>query len=628
MNEQLKVIISAEIENLKKNIGNAKKEIGSFKDKVNQAKQNVNDDIAKMGKGMAVAAAGIGAATAATATALYKVTTGTAAAADEVDKMSQKIGISRQAYQEWNYICGQSGVEVGVLKNGVKTLTSQMQSAKNGSDSAKAAFNALGLSWEDGTGKLKSQETMMEEAITALSNMKSGTERAKLAQQLFGKAGMELEPILNTGAQGIEELRQRCHDLGLVMSDETVNAGVKLGDTIDDVKGSFGAIVNNIGAQLIPIVQQAADLILAHLPQIQSAVQGAFNIVSSAIGFVVQHKGLFAGIAAAIGVICTAIAAYNVAMGIKAAMDAAEVVSLTGLIAVHAAHAVAVMASLAPYIAITAAIAAVIAIIVVCIKHWDKIKEATKKAFEAVKKTVSTAVDKIVGFFKKIFDWIKTNWVGIGLLLVNPLAGAFKLAYDNCEGFRNKVNTFVSNVKTAIHNGFNAVKNFILTPIRAAKETAVSVFESLKSGIKSKIDAARDAVKSAIDRIKSFFNFKWSLPKLKMPHFSVSGKFSLNPPSIPKFGISWYKLGGVFNKPTLFPYGNGAVGGLGEDGAEAVVPLEKNTQWLDKIAERLAAKSGSTPIVLQVDGKTFAETSIRTINDLTKLRGNLPLKIM
>jgi len=59
---------------------------------------------------------------------------------------------------------------------------------------------------------------------------------------------MELEPILNTGAQGIEELRQRCHDLGLVMSDETVNAGVKLGDTIDDVKGSFGAIVNNIGA--------------------------------------------------------------------------------------------------------------------------------------------------------------------------------------------------------------------------------------------------------------------------------------------------------------------------------------------------------------------------------------------
>ena len=123
-------------------------------------------------------------------------------------------------------------------------------------------------------------------------------------------------------------------------------------------------------------------------------------------------------------------------------------------------------------------------------------------------------------------------------------------------------------------------------------------------------------------------NFKWELPKIKLPHFSITGKFSLNPPSIPKFSVSWYKLGGIFDSPTLFPFGNGRIGGLGEDGAEAIVPLEKNTEWLDRIAEKLTQKSDSTPIILQVDGKTLAQTSIDSINQLTRQTGRLSLNLV
>ena len=122
--------------------------------------------------------------------------------------------------------------------------------------------------------------------------------------------------------------------------------------------------------------------------------------------------------------------------------------------------------------------------------------------------------------------------------------------------------------------------------------------------------------------------FEWSLPKLKLPHITITGKFSIDPPSVPKFSVSWYKLGGVFDNPTLFGYGNGMLGGLGEDGAEAIVPLEKNTEWLDRIAERLSARDSNVPIVLQVDGKTFAETSIRTINQLTRQTGSLKLALV
>ena len=131
-----------------------------------------------------------------------------------------------------------------------------------------------------------------------------------------------------------------------------------------------------------------------------------------------------------------------------------------------------------------------------------------------------------------------------------------------------------------------------------------------------------------IDKIKGFFNFEWHLPKLKMPHINISGEFSLMPPKVPKFSIDWYAKGGVFDAPTLFNNG-GRLSGLGEAGAEAIVPLENNTQWLDKISERLSSKmGGSQPIIMQVDGKTFAEISVDSINALTRQRGSLALNLV
>ena len=115
--------------------------------------------------------AGIAAAAGAGASALAGMAVKTAGVTDNIDKMSQKIGISRQAYQELDFICSQSGTSVDSLKNGLKTLTTQMQSAADGSKSAKGYFDDLGLSWEDGNGNLKDQETMMWEAFSALQGM-------------------------------------------------------------------------------------------------------------------------------------------------------------------------------------------------------------------------------------------------------------------------------------------------------------------------------------------------------------------------------------------------------------------------------------------------------------------------
>lgn len=239
-------------------------------------------------KAVAGAAVAVGAVASAGAAAMYGMAMKSAEATDRVDKMSAKIGVSKQAFQEWDYILGQNGMDVEKLQVGAKTLTQQMDAAAGGSKNAQAMFEQLGLSWQDGTGKLKSQEQMTNEAILALAKMENGTEKARLATELFGKAGIEMMPMLNNGAEGIEQLRERAHDLGLVMSDEAVTAGVVLGDTIDDVKRTFGAAATQIGVKLMPMIQQAADWVLSNMPTIQKVVGKAFDLIGAGVSIVVN----------------------------------------------------------------------------------------------------------------------------------------------------------------------------------------------------------------------------------------------------------------------------------------------------------------------------------------------------
>ena len=241
---------------------------------------------AKLGKGITTAAkwgAGIAAGATAAAGAMLGVANKAAETADEIDKMSQKIGLSKKAYQEWDYAMGQSGVDIGVMQNGVKTLTSLMDKAKDGNASAKDSFEQLGVSIYDSSGALKSQEDMMKDAIMSLADMEDSTERAKLATELFGRAGTELEPLLNSGSAGIQELMDRANELGLVMSDDAVSAGVKFGDTLADVKSSLGMVVTTIGTAVMPVIQTLLDWVIAHMPEILETVSGVIDGIKDGV---------------------------------------------------------------------------------------------------------------------------------------------------------------------------------------------------------------------------------------------------------------------------------------------------------------------------------------------------------
>ena len=251
--------------------------------KVGRKGQESESKLSKIAKTAGKVAIGLGAMGVAGATALFGMAKKSAETTDRIDKMSQKIGISRQGFQEWDYVLSQNGMSIDTLQTGMKTLVTSIDQASEGTGKGAENFAKLGISVQDVNGNLKDQETLFNEAIVALQGMEDGTEKAKLANDLFGRSGSELMPLLNGTADSVEELKNKAHELGIVMSDESVDAGVKLTDTMDSAKRSFGAVVAEIGVKVMPIVQKLLDWIITNMPTIQRVMGKVFDFVGKAV---------------------------------------------------------------------------------------------------------------------------------------------------------------------------------------------------------------------------------------------------------------------------------------------------------------------------------------------------------
>lgn len=623
MKEELKVIITAELSKFKKELDDGKKEIKSFKDQVKDAGANVDAQMQKAGegvkKGATIMAAGVAAAGAAMV-ALIESTKEYRQAQGQLKTAFEAAGAdaetAKQTYNDLYRVLGDTGQATEAAQH-LALLTTNEKDLAEWTNACQGIYATFGASLPIESLTEAANETAKVGTVTGaladalnwagvsedafnekLAACNSESEREKLIRETLN--GLYSDAAAKYEENNASILAQNEAQASL---DETM---ASLAETLEPLMAQLTAFATEILAELIPHLQ-------------------------SALGFIQEHKTLLAVMAGIIAGVAAAIGLYNAVAAVKAAMDAAQVTTIWGLVAAHAAQAVAAAAALAPYLLIVAAIAAVIAIIVLCIKYWDEIWAACKKAFQFMKEIVQKGIDAIVGFFKKVIDWIKENWQGLLLLLVNPFAGAFKLVYDNCEGFRNAIDGFIQKIKDAIRAGFDWIKQRIVQPIADAFTSVRNTFTKIVDTIKEKLGAARDAVKSIIDKIKGFFKFNWELPKLKVPKFSISPSGwkigDLLEGVIPKLSIKWNARGGVFERPTLTTYG-GSLQGLGENGAEAIVPLENNLEWLDKLASMLGDKlGGDRPIVLKVGEKTLAETTFSAWNNYVKQTGSCPVKV-
>lgn len=229
----------------------------------------------KLGNGIKTAAKWGTAIVAGASTAvagLAKFAQSSASTADNIDKMSQKIGISRQAYQELDFICSQSGTSVDSLQMGMKSLVAAMDGAVSGTESNIEQFERLGVSVTDANGNLRSQEEVMWEVMNALQAMDNQTEKARLATELFGRSGSELMPLLNGATGSIDAMKEQANELGLVLGDELIDNGVVLTDTLDQTKRAFQSIITQLGGSLMPILTKVLTYIQKGLPSITALV--------------------------------------------------------------------------------------------------------------------------------------------------------------------------------------------------------------------------------------------------------------------------------------------------------------------------------------------------------------------
>lgn len=213
---------------------------------------------------------------------------------------------------------------------------------------------------------------------------------------------------------------------------------------------------------------------------------------------------------------------------------------------------------------------------------WVNCKDIIIQTWNEISTFIGGIVNAIVGVISAGFGLVKTY-------IITPIRGAYASAVSIFEKIKSAIFSRVDGIKASTKVGFEAVKSNITGPINTAKSTVLSVFEGIKSGISSKINGARDVVKNAISTIKNAMNFNWKLPNLKLPHISVDGSFSLNPPSVPHFSIAWRAKGAVFDQPTIMPTRLGWQG-VGEAGPEAVAPITVLQTYVEEAVERGIAR--------------------------------------
>ena len=665
MNEELKVIISAEISDLQKGVQDAKSEINDLATQSKVSFEEFNNGFQSVGnvakgtlKTAGVAIAGVGTALMGSVAATEEYRTAQAKLNSAFESAGSSAEVATETYNGLYRVLGDGDVAVEAANHLAQLKVGQEELAEwtNICQGVYATFGDSlpieGLTEAvNHTVQLGEVQGPLADALEwlgistdefneklAACNTESERE-ALIRETLTGKYG-EAAAAYETNAASILAQNEAQAQLDATMA--------QIGETMAPIMTMLAELGGEILADLAPIIQDFAE---KHGPAISEALSNVGEKIGVVIGWIADNWELVStigtvvlAIAAAISVASTALGVYNTVMGITAVVSAPVV----GVIA-----------------AIVAGIALLVAGIVLAVKHWDDITAAVSKAVESIKEWVGEMVDKVVDFFgdlkdkaaekiddfkeaaREKFDEIKTNitekvqsakdevvkkFEEVKTNVGEKLSSAKDTISTKMGEIRDNMRDKAGEARDKVAEKFGEIKTKVSSKLTEAKTTITQKFGDIKDSITEKIDGAKDAVEGAIDKIKGFFDFKFKWPDIPMPHFSVSPSGwkigDLLKGSLPKLSIKWYAEGGVFDKPTLFGYGNGMLGGLGERGAEAIVPLEKNTKWLNRIADMLASKQGSTPIVLEVDGKVFAQTSISAINQLTRQTGTLALNLI
>lgn len=219
---------------------------------------------------------------------------------------------------------------------------------------------------------------------------------------------------------------------------------------------------------------------------------------------------------------------------------------------------------------------------------WEGIKSVVSSAIHAVSSTISSVMGAIKNVISTVWNAISSKVSSVLNAIKTTVSTIFNavksVASSVWNGIKSVISSVVDGIKSKVSSVFNGVKSTVTSIFNGIKSTAASVWNGIKDAIIKPVEAAKNAVKGIIDKITGFFSgMKLELPKIKLPHFKISGKLSLSPPSVPHLSIDWYKEGGILTKPTVFGMNGSSLMAGGEAGKEAVLPLKGFYDQLEHI---------------------------------------------
>jgi hypothetical protein len=405
--------------------------------------------VAKWGAGIVTAGAVAGGA-------MLAFANKTAAAADEIDKMSIRSGHSRTRLQELKFVSGQLGVEFGVIESSTAKLQMAMNQANQGSEKMTEAFGKLGVSADDLASKTKAE--IWDGSIKALADMEDVAERDALAFEIFGKSAGDLNNLFEAGSEGMADLSERAHELGSVMTDEAIAANVKFADTMDEVKTMIGAAGMQLGTAMLPILQTFLEWVLKYMPQIQETAKVVFEAIQTGVSYVVDW------IAQLIGWL------DNFKGSSDGALSAVKDIFMfyfdfySGIIQTFIEWAQEFWA-----------------------QHGEGILETVTYYFNLIKDTISEVIDAVVGFVQEQLAILFEFWDENGAQIM--------------EAVKTYLN-FVLDIWTTVFNAIWEVIEFIMP-------TIVSVIEVAWDIIKGVFSASLDIIMGLIKIFTGIFTGDW-----------------------------------------------------------------------------------------------------------------------
>lgn len=553
-------------------LSGAQEKAGSFGGKIGQA-------LGTAGKVGAAAVAAVTTATVAMGTAVVKSAGETAAYGDNIDKMSQKLGMSAEAYQEWDAVLQHSGTSIESMQASMKTLATA-------AETGNAAFEKLGMTQEEIANM--SQQELFEATITALQNVGSETERTYLAGKLLGRGATELGALLNTSAEDTQAMRDRVHELGGVMSDEAVKAAAHYKDSLQDMTTAFDGLKRGLTGEFLPgittvmdglaevftgngengisMISKGVDNLLETITeQMPKFLELGLGIVEALLTAIIDNLPKFAK--AAIEIVTSL--AKTIVQNLPKILDAA-----VEIIFALADGLIEALPELIP------AIVEVILTIVEKLTDPDTLMRLIDAAFKiiaAIAEGLIKAIPKLIEHVPEIIGNLISAMLELGpQLLQSGIDMMVEVAKGIVQGAAEALQKVV--------DFLGEMKDKIFEKVQEAWEWGRDLIDNFTDGIKSALGGLWDTVKGVAKGIKSFLGFS-------EPEAGPLSDFHTYAPDMMRLFAQGIKDNEYLVKEQIassFDFGElGAPGGTGAGGATTVnnYITVNGIEQLDKLLE-------------------------------------------